>query len=138
VILSSLINLAQNIYLPLVRGTPFIIWFYRGMGATIGKGTVITTTRIFDCDLLEIGKNCVIGGGVAISAHTGERRQGMLKKVVIGDHVTIGADTYIMPGTVIEDHVVVGANSMIPKGARLSAKSVYGGIPVRKIEGELG
>lgn len=131
---SFLVNLAQNLFLPFVRGTPIILWFYRGMGAKIGKGTLITTTRIFDCDLIEIGKNCVIGGGVAIAAHTGEKRRGVQKKVVIGDRVTIGADTYVMPGVVIEDNVIVGANSMIPKDALLSANSVYAGAPVRKID----
>lgn len=104
------------------------------MGAKIRKGNPIATTSLFDCDLIEIGKNCVIGGGVAIAAHSGEKRRGAQKKIVTGDRVTIGADTYIMPGVVIEDNVIVGANSMTPKDALLSANSVYAGTPVRKID----
>jgi len=129
-----LVNLVQNTFLPFVRGTPILIWFYRGMGAKIGKGTLITTYRIMDCDLVEIGKGCVIGGGVAISAHLGEKESGVLKRVVIGDRVTIGTDTIVMPGAVIENNVIVGANSVIPKYAHLEANSMYGGVPVKKIE----
>ena len=129
-----LMNLIQFFYLPLVRGTPLIIWFYRGMGMRIGKDTIITTWRIFDCDMIEIGDHCVIGGSVAISAHIAEKGRGILKKVRIGDQVTIGANTMVLPGATIEDNVIIGANSLIPKDSHLEANSVYGGVPVRKIK----
>jgi len=128
-----LVNLAQAFFLPIVRGTIFINWFYQGMGARIGERTVITTTRIFDCDLIEIGKDCVIGGNVAINGHTGEGKMGIMQRVRIGNQVTIGANTIILPGAVIEDGVVIGANSLVPKDARLEKYSLYGGSPVKKI-----
>jgi acetyltransferase-like isoleucine patch superfamily enzyme len=128
-----LLNLAQVIYLPFIRSTPLINWFYRGMGARIGPGTLIATTRIFDCDLIEIGSGCIIGGGSAITAHSAEGSIGMLKKVVVGNHVTIGANSYIMPGVVIEDHVRVGPNSLVPRDRRLEAGGTYLGVPVRRL-----
>lgn len=128
-----LMNLIQFFYLPLVRSTPLIVWFYRGMGMKIGKDTIITTWRIFDCDMIEIGDHCVIGGAVAISAHIAEKGHGILKKVRIGNRVTIGANTMVLPGVTIEDNVIVGANSLIPKDSYLEANSVYGGVPIRKI-----
>ena len=57
-----LIQLATLFYLPLLRSSALIVWFYRGMGARIGAGTVIATTRLWDCDLIEIGEDCMIGG----------------------------------------------------------------------------
>jgi len=128
-----LVNLAQAFFLPIVRGTIFINWFYQGMGAQIGARTVITTTRIFDCDLIEIGQDCVIGGNVAINGHTGEGKIGIIKRVRIGNQVTIGAKTIILPGAVIVDGVVIGANSLVPKDAHLDKYSLYGGSPVKKI-----
>ncbi len=129
-----LVNLAQHTFLPMVRGTPLINWFYRGMGMKIGKDTLITTTRIMDCDMIEIGDNCVIGGGAALSAHTGEKGRGVLKPVRLGNRVTIGADTMVLPGAVIEDNVIVGSNSLVPKDANLEGNAIYGGIPVKKIK----
>jgi acetyltransferase-like isoleucine patch superfamily enzyme len=128
-----LLTLAQVIYLPFIRSTPLINWFFRGMGARIGPGTLIATTRIFDCDLVEIGSSCIIGGGSAITAHSAEGSTGMLKKVVIGNNVTIGANSYIMPGVVIEDHVRVGPNSLVPRDRRLEAGGTYIGVPVRRL-----
>ena len=135
---SFLMNLLQNTFLPLVRGTPLIVWFYRAMGAKIGSGTLVTSTRLFDLDLIEIGKSCVIGGGVSITAHSAEKGQGYLLKVTIGDRVTIGADTVVMPGVTIEDNVIVGANSVIPKGMRLQTNSVYAGVPAKKLTKAMG
>ena len=129
-----LISLAKFFALPLVRTTPIIVWFYRGMGAKIGKNTLISTTRLWDCDLIEIGKNSIIGGNVAIACHlTTTLGKGILKKVKIGNRVSIGADTMIYPGVVIEDNVIVAPCSMVPIDSHLERKSVYAGVPVEKI-----
>jgi acetyltransferase-like isoleucine patch superfamily enzyme len=132
-IYSFLLALAKHFVLPLVRSTPVINLFYRGMGAKIGKNVLIGTDRIWDCDLIEIGDSCVIGGNVAINAHIGQGQRGRLRRVRIGNQVTIGANTFVMPGVVIEDNVLVGPNSVIPMGKRLKTNTVYWGIPVKKV-----
>jgi acetyltransferase-like isoleucine patch superfamily enzyme len=88
---------------------------------------------VWDCDLIEIGDECVIGGNVVINAHIGQGKKGRLKRVKIGNRVTIGAHTYVMPGVVIQDDVLIGPNSVIPMGKRLNANTVYWGTPVEKI-----
>ena len=129
-----LISIAKQLALPMVRTTPIIVWFYRGMGAKIGKNTLISTSRLWDCDLIEIGRNSVIGGNVAIAGHlTTTFGRGILKKVKIGDRVSIGADSMIYPGVTIEDNVIVAPCSMIPMDSHLEGKSVYAGVPVQKI-----
>lgn len=129
-----MIAIAKHLALPLVRTTPLAVWFYRGIGAKVGKNTIISTTRLWDCDLIKIGDNCVIGGNVAISGHiTTTMGKGILKKVQIGNRVTIGADTMIFPGVTIEDNVIVGACSMVPEDSHLEAHSIYVGVPVEKI-----
>lgn len=129
-----MISIAIHLALPLVRTTPLAVWFYRGMGAKIGKNTIISTPRLWDCDLLEIGDHCVIGGNAAISCHiTSTMGRGILKKVKIGNRVTIGADTMIFPGTTIGDNVVVAAGSIVPQDSVLESHSIYSGVPVEKI-----
>jgi acetyltransferase-like isoleucine patch superfamily enzyme len=130
---SYLLALARHFILPLVRSTPIINLFYQAMGAKIGKNVLIGTFSIWDCDLVEIGDNCVIGGAVSINAHIGQGKKGRMRRVRIGNQVTIGANTYVMPGVVIEDNVLIGPNSVIPMGKRLKANSVYWGIPVKLV-----
>lgn len=128
-----LLSAASTFYLPMLKSGLFAVWFYRAMGARIGRGTIIATHRLWDCDLVEIGENCIIGGNASISAHYASGARGRMRKVRIGNGVTIGANSSVMPGVVIEDGVVVGANSLVPLGMRLKAGGVYLGVPVRKV-----
>ncbi len=68
----GLIWLVSNIFLPFVKNTFLINMFFRGMGAKIGNNTFINTTKISDCNLIEIGSNCMIGGDVVINGHSAE------------------------------------------------------------------
>lgn len=128
-----LLNTASMFYLPVLKSGYFSSWFYRAMGAKIGKGTIIATHRLWDCDLIEIGENCIIGGNSSISAHYAKGDKGRMRKVHIGNSVTIGANTAVMPGVVIEDNVVVGGNSLVPLGMRLKSGGIYVGVPVVRV-----
>lgn len=50
---------------PLIRATPLINWFYKALGAKIGKHVMIDSANIYDWDMLEIGDNvgeCLLQG----------------------------------------------------------------------------
>lgn len=128
-----LLHVASLYYLPVLKSTYFSPWFYRAMGAKIGKGTVIATHRLWDVDLIEIGEDCLIGGNSSIAAHVAQGSRARLRKVRIGDRVTIGANTSVMPGVVIDDDVTVGANSLVPLGAHLKSGGIYLGVPVQRV-----
>src|SRR3990172_4668466 len=121
ILYNLLLSLAAFFYLPLLRSSALIVWFYRGMGARIGAHTVIATTRLWDCDLIEIGENCMIGGNASIAAHVINGTRGRLRRVRIGNSVTIGANSSIMPGVVIEDDVIVGAHTLVSPGMHLKS-----------------
>lgn len=132
-IYNFLLNLNHLFSLPFVRGTPLVVWFYRGMGCRIGRDTFILTTRLWDVDLIEIGEGCLIGGNVAINAHVISHGKGALRRVRIGNGVTLGADTLVLPGAQIDDQVVVGAGSVVPLGAHLERGGIYEGIPLQRV-----
>lgn len=128
-----LLHVASLYYLPVLKSTYFNLWFYRAMGAKIGRGTLIATHRLWDVDLIEIGEDCLIAGNSSIAAHYAQGNRGRLRKVRIGNRVTIGANTSVMPGVVIEDDVTVGANSLVPLGAHLKSGGIYLGVPVQRM-----
>lgn len=51
----SMIKTVIGPIFPFIRATPMIVWFFRAMGAKIGKNVIIDSANIFDWDLLEIG-----------------------------------------------------------------------------------
>jgi len=55
--------------------------------------------------------------------------------VYIGERVTIGQYTTVLPGAVIGNGTIVGAGSLVPKNAVLEGGGVYGGVPARLLVG---
>jgi len=129
---------------------------HAGPGLEIYPGAVIV-----GADRLSVGKNCRIGfdnvlqasGGIECGDdvllgpdvkiwsvnHVTKRTdvtiwdQGYeFKKVVIGNGVWVGANTFIMPGADIGDHVIISAGSVV-SGKRIEPYSILAGNPARKI-----
>ena len=107
-----------------------------GENCTIGLDSVIQATGG-----VEIGDNVLLGPGVKIWSvnHVFARtdqpitEQGFEhKKVVIGNGVWIGAQSFIMPGANLGDGVVVSAGSVVG-GKDIEPYAIVAGNPARKI-----
>lgn len=133
---NGLLMAARLTILPWFRNGPLLPFFYRMMGAKIGKNVIINTTVIHDCDLLEIGDDAVIGGDACIIAHSAEKGHIHRKRVKIGKGATIGQYATILAGADIGDGAVVGANSVVPKNEVIAAGEVRGGVPARRLNRE--
>lgn len=90
----------------------------------------------FICELVAIGNDCFISHGVMFindSFSTGRPAGGnksLWKKTVIGNNVSIGTNSTILP-VKIADNVVVGAGAVVTKD--LLESGIYAGNPARKI-----
>lgn len=110
-------------------------WLYRRMGIDVGDHASIgleVTMDIFFPELVTIGPDSIVGFDSVILCHeflVDEYRTG---PVEIGEGVSIGAKTTILPGVTIGDGATVSANSLVnrdvPEGA------FYGGVPARDLE----
>jgi maltose O-acetyltransferase len=85
-----------------------------------------------------IGNDVAIGPGTCIISYSNQYVPGedictskTTDNVVIHDHVFIGANVTVLPGTVIESNVVVGAGSVV-KG-HLGSHGLYAGAPCRRL-----
>lgn len=127
-----------------------------------GEGLMILPgTLIFGPEKLSVGRNCYIGLNNVIQAsgeidigddvllgpgvmiwsvnHVFQRlgvpiiEQGYEhKRVVIGNGVWIGANSFVMPGANIGDHVVISAGSVVA-GKDVKPYSILAGNPARRI-----
>ncbi len=89
---------------------------------------------------LVIGNNSIFGEGVSIhdenhvigcSSDPIDERGFVIKPVIIGSNVWVGAKATILPGVHIGDNAVVGANSAVTHD--VPACTVVGGVPARVI-----
>ncbi len=131
---NALILLVRFTFMNFLKPTPLLNFFYRRMGARIGRRVYINTSIVADCNLLEIGDHTVIGGEATVIAHSGEGEELIVEPVKIGRRVTIGLNAIVMPGVTIGDGAIIAANSVVPKGKSIPPGTVWGGVPVRQIK----
>jgi len=129
---AGFISLVRFLFLPFTRSS-INIFFYRMLGAKIGKNVIINTTCVYDAHLLEIGDNSVIGGDAAIIGHSTEGNKLIVAPVKIGKNVSIGQYTTVLPGAIIEDGAIIGAMSLVPKFKRVK-RGIWGGVPIRRLK----
>ncbi|MHA1596536.1 MAG: acyltransferase [Candidatus Asgardarchaeia archaeon] len=101
---------------------------YRLFGCKVGKGTIIGTKNLVNLERCEIGENCYLGANSLIVSHVYEGDKLILKKVKIGNNVTIGAYSIILCGVVIEDGVTIGAGTVIPKNKVVPRNTIWIGM----------
>ena len=102
---------------------------------TIGHRTKVQS-HTFICELVDIGDGCFIGHGVMFVNHLfsnggpalGDKT--LWKKTKIGNNVSIGSNTTLLP-VLVCDYVVIGAGSVVTK--EIYEPGVYAGNPARLV-----
>ncbi|MBD3311960.1 hypothetical protein GF352_00685 [archaeon] len=97
-------------------------------------GNILVHAGFVEHSLVDVGDNVVIGNNSEIWGHMIKGDEIIIKKVRIGNNVTIGAKSLVMPGVEIGNGTIVGACSLVPKNKKLEPNSLYLGIPVRKVK----
>ena len=125
-----------NIYGCIIGNNTFIGPFVEiQKDVAIGKNCKIQS-HSFICELVTIGDNTVIAHGVMFINDlfaTGKPANGdknLWKSTVIGNNVSIGSNSTILPISIC-DNVVVGAGSVVTKDIKESG--VYLGNPAKKV-----
>lgn len=133
---NSLVLLANAAFLDVLRISPFQTLFYRLMGAKVGVDVNVNTGGLADLSMLDIGDHVVIGGGSAIICHAVERGFLRLETTRIGDRVSIGLGSVVMPGCVIGEGASIAPCTYLPKGTQIPPRGYWGGNPARDLRAE--
>ncbi len=126
---NSLMLVVWNTFGDFILLTPLAAIFYRLLGARLGKNVQINSKYCADLSLLEIGDQSVIGGHSTVIGHSVERGRLILKKVKIGNHVTVGLNSVILPGCEIGDGAVIAAGAVLGKNTKVEPRDVFCGVP---------
>jgi hypothetical protein len=115
--------------------TPVILrsLFFRMLGARVGKGVLIAG-KIVEPQMVMIGDYSFTGEMSLLMAHALMKDRVVLKRIIIGNNVSIGAHAVVMPGVRIGDGSIVAAGALVPMNTIISPGEIWGGIPAKKLK----
>lgn len=122
-------SLAVPALLDHLRGTPFLPWALRLMGAKIGKGVWLNTTDLTEFDCVQIGDYAELNAHCGPQTHLFEDRVMRVGEVCIGRGATLGVRAIVLYDASVGDFCRLGALTLVAKGERLPSHSRWEGCP---------
>lgn len=122
-------GLAGKVMLDHLRGTPFLPWFMRLLGAKLGRGIYMDTTDLTEFDCVAVGDHAALNALSCLQTHLYEDRVMKVGRIHVGDGVTIGAGTTVLYDTLVEDHARLGPLTLVMKGEQIPSGSEWVGAP---------
>lgn len=123
----------NNFCFPWISNFAFKICSMRTMTADF-KSTMFDGWS--DTEFIEYGRNIMIGQGAAVLSSMLVRINNedylLIKKVIIGDHVVLGGNSVIAPGTIIGHSSTLGVWATTYVGQVLEPDWIYVGKPAKK------
>ena len=124
-------HLANLFIVSMLAGTPFICWFFRLLGAKIGRRVFMETTDITEFDLVTIGDDAALNAECTVQTHLFEDRVMKMSTVEIGAGCNVGCLAVVLYDTKMENGSSLGDLSLLMKGESLPAHTRWEGIPAR-------
>ncbi len=127
-------NLSDPFLVDKLRGTPFVAWFFRLLGAKIGKRAHIDTTCFTEYDLVDIGDDVALNNNATVQTHLFEDRVMKMSEIHIADGCSVGVQSLVLYDTTMERGSSLGDLSLLMKNEQLPAGTAWAGIPARPVD----
>ena len=127
-------HLADAWLLGMLTRTPFVCWYFRLLGAKIGRRVYMDTTDFSEFDLATIGDEAELNANCTIQTHLFEDRVMKMGTIHIGPRCKVGNGTLVLYDTKMETGAVISQLSLLMKGETLPANTRWAGIPARRQE----
>jgi len=118
----------------LFEGTPIMSFFYRLMGAKVGKKCIIDTSLCGVYDLLTIGDDTCIGSRTQLLGYKVENGMLIIGNIAIGSRCYVGSHSSIGINTRMGDDARLDDLSLLPDGAAMESGEQRRGSPAEKAE----
>lgn len=117
----------------LLVGTPMRPWFWRAMGARIGRRVLDDGFGLLEKSFATIGDQATLNAFGQMQTHSQEDGAFKSDHSRLGNRVTTGVGAFIHYGVTIEDGAVIAPDSFVMKGEEVPAHAYWGGNPAREV-----
>lgn len=123
-----------------LQGTPLLPWYFRLLGARIGRRTYFHTTGLIEFDLVEVDDEAVMNEDCVLQTHLFEDRVLKASWLRIGRGCEVGAGSVVLYDSTMEDGARLDALSLLMRGETLPAGTAWAGVvagrgPYRALRG---
>jgi non-ribosomal peptide synthetase-like protein len=118
-----------------LEGTPLMSWYFRLMGARIGRNVHFRSYNIGAFDMVTVGDDSCLGNATALLGYTIEEGLLRLGPVTVGERCEVGASSVLRLGTVMEDDSKLLHMSLLAEGTRVPRGETWFGSPARRVCG---
>ncbi|SHN07711.1 non-ribosomal peptide synthetase terminal domain of unknown function [Duganella sacchari] len=120
----SSLNVLHGIY-----ATVYAPYWYRLLGAKVGKDAEISTALGVVPDMLTLGDETFIADAVMLGDEEIDGGWMVMKPTVISHRSFVGNGAYIPDGTVLPEHVLIGVHSRAPDNQHMKDGDTWLGSP---------
>jgi non-ribosomal peptide synthetase-like protein len=124
-------HLAVPFLVGALTGTPFLSWYFRLLGARIGRRVYLETTDLTEFDLARIGDEAAINADATIQTHLFEDRVMKMSYLEIGPRCSVGTSSLVLYDSRMESGSRLGSLSLLMKGEVLPTGTTWDGSPAR-------
>lgn len=123
-------------FYPIIRSgfwpAPLMRLYYLALGARLGLNSY-SQGIIHDPLFVEIGANSTVGQSALLIPHVIEGHKLAHYTIRIGNDVTVGALSAVLPGVQIGDGSTVATGSVVTKGTQIGPGEIWGGVPAKRL-----
>lgn len=112
-----------------VYATVYAPWWYRLLGAKIGKGAEISTAMGVVPDMLTLGDETFIADAVMLGDEQVDAGWMSLDYTVVGRRSFVGNGAYVPDGTTLPPDVLIGVQSKAPESQTMQSGQTWVGSP---------
>ncbi len=112
-----------------IYATVFAPWWYRLLGAKVGRDAEISTALGVVPDMLTLGDETFIADAVMLGDEQIDGGWMTIQATVVSHRSFIGNGSYIPDGTVLPERVLVGVHTHAPDNARMASGDTWLGSP---------
>ncbi|MBH1962957.1 MAG: amino acid adenylation domain-containing protein, partial [Comamonadaceae bacterium] len=119
-----LVNQIQEGSLATLHGiyaTVYSAWWYRLLGAKVGKETELSTALGVVPDMLTLGDECFIADAVMLGDEHIDGGWMTVQPTVVSRRSFVGNGAYVPDGTTIPENVLIGVMSAVPRNATMKS-----------------
>ena len=120
----SSLNVLHGVY-----ATIFSPYWYRLLGAKVGKGTELSTALGVVPDMLTLGDECFIADAVMLGDEEIDQGWMTVQATTISRRSFVGNGAYVPDGTEIPENVLIGVHTRAPDNAQMKAGDTWIGSP---------